>query len=155
VRAEEMEKVSEDLLMKLNEVLKGLEELKKLGCRVDVELRLDIKLPEVVEDCPSISSRMDVIRVLATTLDYEYVEELLRLLRPLSNRRIVAALLKLGRATAMQLQEATGLAEASLYRALERLRRQGLIEVVGVVPGEERAARGGPRPRIYALKVER
>jgi len=145
-----MKKITGGLLRRLNEVLKGLEELEKLGCSVDVELRLDVKLPEVVEDCPSISSRMDVLRALATTLDYEYAEELLRLLRPPSHRRIVAALLKLGKATAMQLKEATGLAETSLYRALERLRRQGLIEVVGVVG--ERAARGGPRPRIYALK---
>ncbi len=142
------------LLERLREVLKGLEELERLGCRVDANLCLEIKLPEVAENRSPFSSRMDVLRILATALDYEYAEELLKLLKPVSHRRIVAALLNLGRATAMQLLKHTGLPEASLYRALDRLRSHGLIEVVGVVPNEERAARGGPRPKIYALKVE-
>lgn len=148
-----MKRIRGGLLRRLNEVLKGLEELEKLGCRVEASISLEIRLPEVeAEDCPAPpgSSRpLDIIRALATIdLDREDVERLIGLLKVRSLRLIVRALLALGRASAYQLIRETGLPGSTVYRALKRLREEGLIqEVERLTAGRN----GGRRIRVYAL----
>ena len=144
-----------ELLKKLREVLIGLEELEKLGCRVEAGITIDIRLPEVeAEDCdpsPLRPSRsLDVLRALASIdLNREDVERLIGLLKVRSLRLIVRALLALGRASAYRLIRETGLPEATVYRALKKLREESLIEEVERLPA---GRNGGRRTRIYAIK---
>ena len=143
-----------ELLKKLREVLIGLEELENLGCRVEAGITIDIRLPEVeAEDCdpsPLRPSRpLDVLRALASIdLDIEDVERLIGLLRVRSLRLIVRALLSLGRASAYQLIRETGLPGSTVYRALKRLREEGLIQEVERL---QAGRNGGRRIRVYAL----
>lgn len=149
------------LLKKLNEALKELEELERLGCRVEAALSLEIRLPEVkAEDCLTqnscslnISSHLDALRVLAALAEanlLDEAEELLHLLRIPSYRLVITTLLSLGRASAKELKRRTGLPEATIYRTLKRLRERGLIHEVDRISPKRR---GGPRTRIYALRM--
>ena len=149
------------LLKKLNNALQELEELERLGCRVEASLSLEIRLPEVkAEDClPQnscslhILSHLDALRVLAALAEanlLDEAEELLHLLRIPSYHLVITALLSLGRASAKELRRKTGLPEPTIYRALKRLREQGLIHEVDRISPKRR---GGPRTRIYALRT--
>jgi DNA-binding transcriptional ArsR family regulator len=75
-------------------------------------------------------------------------ENMLRLLRVRSLRIILVALLRLGEASAHALMRKTGMPEATVYRALKRLRELGLVEVVGHLSSSRR---GGRRTVLYAL----
>jgi DNA-binding transcriptional ArsR family regulator len=77
-------------------------------------------------------------------------ESMLRLLRVKSLRMILRALLKLGEASAYALMRETGLPEATVYRALKRLRELGIVRETGRM---EKRRRGGPRPRLYRIAL--
>ena len=105
------------------------------------------------EDCDPIPLRpprpLDILRALASIdLNREDVERLIELLKVRSLRLIVRALLALGRASAYRLIRETGLPEATVYRALKRLREEGLIQEVERLPA---GRNGGRRIRVYAL----
>ncbi|SFC90480.1 ROK family protein [Streptomyces aidingensis] len=67
--------------------------------------------------------------------------------RAINDRIALELLVERGPLTATQLKEATGLSRPSVSDLLGRLRRGGLVEVVG----ESGAARRGPNARLYGL----
>ena len=114
----------------------------------------------MAEDCLSQNSRplhvfshLDALRHFIAIAEAGLIDEaenLLQLLRIPSYQLVPAALLSLGRASAKELMRKTGLPEATVYRALKRLREQGLIHEVDRISPKRR---GGSRTRIYALRT--
>ncbi|WP_165984489.1 ROK family protein [Streptomyces sp. YIM 98790] len=70
-----------------------------------------------------------------------------RTARAINDRIALELLVERGPLTATQLKEATGLSRPSVSDLLGRLRRGGLVDVVG----ESGAARRGPNARLYGL----
>jgi len=173
-----VKRISGGLLRRLNEVLKGLEELEKLGCRVEASISLEIRLPELKAeaetdekvhsrnprvkpasgDCPirspnphvAYGTSIDCLRALIAIAEGGMLHEAERLLEILRVESLRRVLIGISRLGRASARTLIkmGIPESTTYRALKRLRELGLISEAGLISPKRR---GGPRTRVYAL----
>ena len=151
--------VDGEILGVLDEVMARLEKLESLGCRVDLNLTLNVSLPDVeypAEKLPPLPliTRFDVIRLLVYAAEGGIIEEVERLtpiFKVKSFREVLTALLKLGKASPKEIRRETLLPEPTIYRALKKLCDIGLISKAEKISPKRK---GGPRTQLYVISKE-